>query len=53
MQVELELQPGEVIQLGEHLLTVLELQDGEVTFKIWEPDDAPESLPARWQQQPR
>lgn len=53
MQVELEMQPGEVIQLGDHLLTVVELQNGEVTFKIWEPGDETDSLPTRWQQQPR
>lgn len=53
MQVELELLPGEVIQLGDHLLTIVELQNGEVTFKIWEPGDSTDSLPTRGLPQPR
>jgi hypothetical protein len=37
---ELELTVGEVIQIGEYTVTVIDLEDGEVTFRIQEPATA-------------
>ncbi len=33
-QTELELSVGDVIQLGDQIVTVVEIHDDEVTFKI-------------------
>ena len=52
MQFELELEPGDVIQIGDQLLTVVELHGDEVIFKIWSADDSNKPS-SRWQQQPR
>lgn len=52
MQIELELEPGDVIQIGEQFLTVVEMHDDEVIFKIWSADDSNHAS-SRWQQQPR
>ncbi len=32
--IEFELSVGDVLQIGEHLVTVVEIHDDEVTFKI-------------------
>ena len=35
---ELELTVGDVIQIGDYTVTVIDLDNGEVTFRIQEPD---------------
>jgi hypothetical protein len=43
---ELELTVGDVIQIGEYTVTVIDLENGEVTFRIQEPvagDDSHET----------
>ncbi len=35
---ELDLTVGDVIQIGDYTVTVIDLDDGEVTFRIQEPD---------------
>ena len=43
---ELELTVGDVLQIGEHTVTVLDIENGEVTFRVEEPEhgiDASES----------
>jgi len=46
---ELELTVGDVVQIGEYTLTVIDLENGEVTFRIQEPateeDRAEPALP--------
>lgn len=32
--IELELAVGDILRIGEHLVTVVEIHDDEVTFKI-------------------
>lgn len=34
---ELELTVGDVVQIGEYTVTVIDLENGEVTFRIQEP----------------
>lgn len=34
---ELELTVGDIIQIGEYTVTVVDLENGEVTFRIQEP----------------
>lgn len=34
---ELELAVGDVIQIGDYTVTVIDLENGEVTFRIQEP----------------
>lgn len=34
---EIELTVGDVVQIGEYTVTVIDLEDGEVTFRIQEP----------------
>ena len=34
---ELELKVGDVLQIGEHTVTVLDIENGEVTFRIEKP----------------
>ena len=43
---EIELTVGDVLQIGEYTVTVIDLENGEVTFRIQEPvldDEAAES----------
>ena len=35
---ELELSVGDVLQVGEHTVTVLDIENGEVTFRVEESD---------------
>jgi hypothetical protein len=35
---ELELSVGDVLQIGEHTVTVLDIENGEVTFRVEVPD---------------
>lgn len=44
---EIELTVGEVLQIGDYTVTVIDLENGEVTFRIQEPvldDEANESV---------
>ena len=34
---ELELTVGDILQIGEYTVTVIDLENGEVTFRIQEP----------------
>lgn len=47
---EFELRVGDVLQIGDYLVTVIDLENGEVTFRIQEPvtadDEAGESTPS-------
>ena len=40
---EIELTVGEVVQIGEYTVTVIDLENGEVTFRIQEPEAEEES----------
>jgi len=40
---EIELTVGEVVQIGEYTVTVIDLENGEVTFRIQEPEMEEES----------
>lgn len=33
-QVELEVSVGDILRIGEHLVTIIEIHRGEATFKI-------------------
>ncbi len=47
---ELELAVGDVVQIGDYTVTVIDLENGEVTFRIQEPpagEDPPEPTPPR------
>ena len=35
---EIELTVGDVVQIGEYTVTVIDLENGEVTFRIQEPE---------------
>ena len=39
---ELELTVGDVLQVGEHTVTVLDIENGEVTFRIEESEPSNE-----------
>jgi hypothetical protein len=45
---ELELTVGDVLQIGEYTVTVIDLDNDEVTFRIQEPvsDEEPNEFPA-------
>ena len=40
---ELELMVGDVLQIGEYTVTVLDIENGEVTFRVEEPKLTEES----------
>ena len=40
---ELELTVGDVLQIGEYTVTVLDIENGEVTFRVEEPEYCEES----------
>lgn len=40
---ELELMVGDVLQIGEYTVTVLDIENGEVTFRVEESDHNDES----------
>ena len=40
---ELELTVGDVLQIGEHIVTVLDIENGEVTFRVENPEQYEES----------
>ena len=40
---ELELTVGDVLQIGEYTVTVLDIENGEVTFRVEEPEHCEES----------
>lgn len=40
---ELELTVGDVLQVGEHTVTVLDIENGEVTFRIEEAEQRDET----------
>ncbi len=46
-QYEIEVSPGEILRIGPHLVSIVDLHDDEVTFKIVHhvDDDAFESEP--------
>ena len=47
---EFELNVGDVVQVGDYTVTVMDLENGEVTFQIQEPaadEDPGESVPPR------
>jgi len=48
---ELELTVGDVIQIGDYTVTVIDLENGEVTFRIQEP--VSEEVPAESPVAPR
>lgn len=48
---ELELTVGDVIQIGDYTVTVIDLENGEVTFRIQEP--VGEEIPAESPSVPR
>ena len=39
---ELELTVGDVLQVGEYTVTVLDIENGEVTFRVEEPEQSDE-----------
>ena len=44
---ELELAVGDAVQIGDYTLTVIDLENGEVTFRIQQPPaDEPVETPA-------
>ncbi|MBC8116799.1 MAG: hypothetical protein H7062_20585 [Candidatus Saccharimonas sp.] len=40
---ELELTVGDVLQVGEHTVTVLDIENGEVTFRVEGPEQSDEA----------
>ena len=40
---ELELTVGDVLQIGEHTITVLDIESGEVTFRVEDSEQHDES----------
>jgi hypothetical protein len=40
---ELELTVGDVLQIGEYTVTVLDIENGEVTFRVEEPEHGEDS----------
>ena len=52
--MELDVAVGDVIRIGEHLVMVVELHDGEVTLKVVTHDEKDDlDLPPRPRTQPR
>jgi hypothetical protein len=50
---EFELSVGDVIQIGEYTVTVIDLENGEVTFRIQDPDGAAQPAENPVVQRPR
>ncbi len=50
---EFELTVGDVLQIGEYTVTVIDLEDGEVTFRIQEPITDEEAVEAPVGPRPR
>ncbi len=53
MQIEMEVSVGDVIQIGDHTLLVVEAHQDEVTFKLCSVNDADYSRAAGRFDQPR
>lgn len=47
MRREIDLQVGEMVQIGSHCVIVVETQDDEVTLKIFNADDW-DDVPPEW-----
>ena len=39
---EVELTVGDVVQIGDYTVTVIDVENGEATFRIQEPDQDPD-----------
>lgn len=50
---EIELTVGEVVQIGEYTVTVIDLENGEVTFRIHTPDADDEVVESATTPRPR
>jgi hypothetical protein len=44
--IEIELAIGDVVQIGDSIYTVIDVEDGEVTFRIDAPEDHCEAVSA-------
>lgn len=50
---ELELSVGDVVQIGEYTVTVMDIENGEVTFRVEEPLMIDESMSGQSVHRPR